>query len=167
MLWWAAALSSGPDEIEDIQPPIAPDLTAWLLGLLIGLLILTIVAWRLYPEPRKKASPPPLPRDFALGRLEELRMRLRTMSLYQFAISVSDVLRGFIEQQYGIKAVSQTTPEFLDEASERLPLTPSQHEELRQFLWISDNIKFARVEARPDEGESLLEQAFSFVKDEH
>ncbi len=167
MLWWVAAFSNGPDEIEDIQPPIAPDLTTWLLGLLVGSLVLAIIAWRLYPEPQKKANPPPLPRDFALGRLEELRVKLRNMSLYQVAISVSDVLRGFIEQQYGIQAVRQTTPEFLDEAAERLPLTPSQHDGLRQFLRISDDIKFARVEARPDEGETLLEQAFSFVKDEH
>jgi hypothetical protein len=169
MITWLAVVSvtNGRDEIEDIQPPISADWTIWLIGLLAFLLVLAIVAWRLYPESRKKVDPPPLPREAALRRLGELKAQLGTISLYRFAIEVSDVLRGFIEQQYGVKAVRLTTPEFLFQASKRLPFTPAQHIELNQFLRTSDNIKFARVEAGQDEGQILLQQAETFVDHEH
>jgi hypothetical protein len=165
--WILAATGGGADEIEDIQPPIPPDLTWPIIGVLVALLILTLLAWRFYPESKRKTAPPPLPREFALKCLEELRQKLAALSLYQLAINVSEVLRRFIEQQYGINAVRQTTPEFLHQAAKRLPLTPAQHHELCLFLKTSDEIKFARVEAGTQEGETLLEQAFSFVKHEH
>jgi hypothetical protein len=169
MITWLflAAMTKVPDEIEDIQPPIAADLTNGLIALLVFLLVLAIIAWRFYPDPKKRASPPPLPRETAQQRLRELRAQLGVISLYRFAIELSDILRSFIEQQYGLRAVRQTTPEFLAFSANRLPLTAEQQNELHQFLRISDNIKFARVEAAPDEGELLLRQAQTFVEHEH
>jgi hypothetical protein len=167
MIWFLATflLSAGPDEIEDIQPPIRPDTAVWSVAIIALLLLVAIAAYFLWPNPKKAGTPPPLPRELARISLRAAQEKLGTADAYEFSIEVSSILRTFIERQYGVLAVRQTTPEFLDHASRKIQFTTMQHEDLQKFLHLCDSIKFARVEAGRQESETLLSQAWAFVED--
>jgi len=167
MIWFflAQAASKAPDEIEDIRPPIAGAPSLWLVIILAALLLLAVVAYFLWPNPKPKTVHPPLPREVAKQRLKGARSRIFTYSGYDFSIEVSDILRSFIEQQFGIRAVRQTTIEFLSEASQNPHFDLAHQETLRQFLVACDAIKFARVGVGPAESEFLFEQASAFVEE--
>jgi len=167
MIWYflAQAASKAPDEIEDIRPPIAGTPSFWIVLVLAGLLLLALVAYFLWPNPKPKAVQPPLPRELAKQRLRGMKSRISSDTGYDFSIEVSDILRSFIEQQFGIRAVRQTTIEFLSEAAQNPHFDLAQRERLRQFLVACDSIKFARVAVGPADSEVLFEQASAFVEE--
>jgi hypothetical protein len=167
MIWHflAQAASKAADEIEDIRPPISGPPALWVVVLLAVLLVLAILAYFLWPNPRPVIGRPPLPKELARRRLEKAKARISTDSSYDFSVEVSDILRSFIEQQFGIKAVRQTTIEFLNEASQTSHFDLAHQEMLRHFLVACDEIKFARVAAGKAESEALFEQASDFVEE--
>jgi hypothetical protein len=167
MIWFflAQAASKAPDEIEDIRPPIAGAPSLWLVIILAALLLLAAVAYFLWPSPKPTTVQPPLPREVARRRLKGVKSRILSDSGYNVSIEVSDILRSFIEQQFGIRAVRQTTIEFLSEASQNPHFDLAQQERLRQFLVACDAIKFARVAVGPADSEVLFEQASAFVEE--
>ena len=103
--------------------------------------------------------------DVEFDNLEKARARISTDSSYDFSVEVSDILRSFIEQQFGIRAVRQTTIEFLNEASQTSYFDLAHQEKLRHFLVTCDAIKFARVDAGQAESEALFDQASAFVEE--
>jgi hypothetical protein len=166
MIWvfLAQAATKAPDQIEDIRPPVTGAPSLWLVIILAALLLLAVVAYFLWPNPKPKTVQPPLPKEVAKRRLKGVKSRILTDSGYEFSIEVSDILRSFIEQQFGIRAVRQTTIEFLSEASQNPNFDLAQQERLRQFLVACDAIKFARVGVGPADSEVLFEQASAFVE---
>jgi hypothetical protein len=167
MIWvfLAQAATKAPDQIEDIRPPVTGAPSLWLVIILAALLLLAVVAYFLWPNPKPKTVQPPLPKEVAKRRLKGVKSRILTDSGYEFSIEVSDILRSFIEQQFGIRAVRQTTIEFLSEASQNPNFDLAQQERLRQFLVACDAIKFARVGVGPADSEVLFEQASAFVEE--
>jgi hypothetical protein len=167
MIWFflAQAASKAPDEIEDIRPPIAGAPSLWLVIILAALLLLAVVAYFLWPSPKPKAVQPPLPKEVARRRLKGVKSKIFSDSGYNVSIEVSDILRSFIEQQFGIRAVQQTTVEFLSEASQNPHFDLALQERLRQFLVACDAIKFARAAVGPADSEVLFEQASAFVEE--
>jgi hypothetical protein len=167
MIWFflAQAATKAPDQIEDIRPPVTGAPSLWLVIILAALLLLAVVAYFLWPNPKPKTVQPPLPKEVAKRRLKGVKSRILTDSGYEFSIEVSDILRSFIEQQFGIRAVRQTTIEFLSEASQNPNFDLAQQERLRQFLVACDAIKFARVGVGPADSEVLFEQASAFVEE--
>src|SRR5207248_480789 len=131
----------------------------WLVYVLGTLLLLAILAYFLWPGPKPKVVQPPLPKEIARRRLSEAKAKISTANSYDFSVEVSDILRSFIEQQFGIKAVRQTTMEFLNEAAKTPHFDLAHQERLRHFLLTCDAIKFARVAAGQAESEALFEQA--------
>jgi hypothetical protein len=152
------------DEIEDIRPPLPAPPSLTIVILLAILLLLAIIAYLLWPN-ATRAIAPPVPKEVALKRLENAKQRVSSASSYDFGVEVSDILRNFIEQQFGIRAVRQTTSEFLNEASHATHFDLSRREKLRHFLVTCDAIKFARIPAGPAENEALFEQASAFVEE--
>ena len=88
------------------------------------------------------------------------------MSPYQFSIRVSDILRKYVTQQYGLPATRQTSIEFLTALATPKAFGVSADEKslLEDFLNRCDLIKFARYEATPSDSELLLQEAVRFVK---
>ena len=167
MIWFflGQAASKATDEIEDIRPPIDGAPSLWLVIILATLLLLAVVAYFLWPSPKPKTVQPPLPREVAKQRLKGVKSRIFIDSGYNVSIEVSDILRSFIEQQFGIRAVRQTTIEFLSEASQNPHFDLAHQERLREFLVACDAIKFARVAVGPADSEVLFEQASAFVEE--
>jgi hypothetical protein len=167
MIWLflAQTASRAPEEMEDIRPPIADSPSLVIVAILACLLILALVAYFVWPSPKPRAVLPPLPKEVARKHLEALKQGIATETGYDFSIKISDVLRSFIEQHFAIKAVRQTTIEFLMEASKNSHFDLAQQERLRHFLLTCDLIKFARTNAGVRENETLFEQAAAFVEE--
>jgi hypothetical protein len=167
MIWLflAQAASTAPEEMEDIRPPIAGSASFMIAVILACLLLIALVAYFVWPNPEPKMFLPLLPKELARQRLKALKPEIQAESGYDFSIKISDVLRCFIEQHFGIKAVRQTTIEFLTEASQSPHFDLAQQERLRHFLLSCDSIKFARANAGASEIETLFEQAAGFVEE--
>ena len=86
------------------------------------------------------------------------------MSPYQFSIRVSEILRKYVTQQYGLPATRQTSIEFLSALAEASPFSEDERLLLEDFLSRCDLIKFARYEATTSDSELLLQEAIRFVK---
>jgi len=164
-LYLAQAASKPPDEMEDIRPPIMDSPSLMIVAILACFLILALIAYFLWPNPKPRAVLPPLPKELARKHLEALKQSIGTETGYEFSIKISDLLRTFIEQHFGIKAVRQTTIEFLIEVSKNSHFDLAQQERLRHFLLTCDSIKFARANAGIRENETLFEQAAAFVEE--
>jgi len=154
------------EEFHDIAPPVDYLLIPpWLVFVIVfvALSLLGLVVW-LFAKRRKPAPPPRLPRDVALEELERITHEIEKMSPYQFSIRVSDILRKYVTQQYGLPATRQTSIEFLTALAKASPFSTEEKSLLEDFLNRCDLIKFARYEATTSDSELLLEEAIRFVK---
>ena len=154
------------EEFHDIAPPVDYSLIPpWLVFVIafVALSLLGLVVW-LFAKRRKPPVPPKLPRELALEELEQISREIETMSPYQFSIRVSDILRKYVTQQYGLPATRQTSIEFLTALAEASPFSTEEKSLLEDFLNRCDLIKFARYEATTSDSELLLQEAIRFVK---
>jgi Domain of unknown function (DUF4381) len=153
-------------EFHDIAPPVDYSLISpWLIFAIavIGLSLAGVLVW-LFLRRRKPALPPKPPREVALEELERISCAIEKMSPYQFSIRVSDILRKYVTQQYGLPATRQTSIEFLTALAKASPFSSEEKSLLEDFLNRCDLIKFARYEATTSDSELLLGEAIPFVK---
>ena len=154
------------EEFHDIAPALDYSLIPpWLVFVIVfvALSLLGLVVW-LFAKRRKAPLPPKLPRDIALEELERIGCEIEKMSPYQFSIRVSDILRKYVTQQYGLPATRQTSIEFLTALAKASPFSTEEKSLLEDFLNRCDLIKFARYEATTSDSELLLGEAIRFVK---
>lgn len=154
------------EEFHDIAPPVDYSLIPPWLVFVIAFVVLSLfglAAWWLIR--RQKPQPPPKPpREIALGELEHIRLEIENMSPYQFSIRVSDILRRYVTQQYGLPATRQTSIEFLTAAAKAPSFSADEKSLLEDFLNRCDLIKFGRYDASVSDSELLLEEAIRFVQ---
>lgn len=150
-------------EIEDIRPPIASDPIWMAITMLTGLLLAVLLAYLLWPNPKAAVARDPEPKAWAEAKLAELRGRLPQLSAYRASIEASDILRGYVMRRYGLRAVQQTTPEFLTSILPHPSFTLPLRELLADFLGTCDQIKYARVDPGTEASENLLQQARAFL----
>lgn len=155
-------------EIRDIAPPV--DVFPWppwmvALAIFLIVVVLGLVAWLVIrAHKRRPAPPPPTPRSMALRELEALRAEVSRLDPHEFSVRVSDVLRGYIEAQFGLRAKEQTSPEFLASLSGAKQFGEDDRELLARFLEKCDLIKFARIDASSEDSAALLASAVAFVQ---
>jgi Domain of unknown function (DUF4381) len=154
------------EEFHDIAPPVDYSLIPPWLVFVIAFVVLSLLslAIRWFLRRQKPQLPPKLPREIALGELEEIRNEINRMSPYQFSIRVSDILRRYVTQQYGLPATRQTSIEFLTAAAKSTGFSADEKSLLEDFLNRCDLIKFARYEASTSDSQLLLEEAIRFVQ---
>ena len=154
------------EEFHDIAPPVDYSLIPpWLVFVVVfaALSLLGLVVW-LLAKRRRPALPPKLPGEIALEELERIGREIEKMSPYQFSIRVSDILRKYVSQQYGLPATRQTSIEFLTALAKASPFSAEEKSLLEDFLNRCDLIKFARYDATTSDSELLLGEAIRFVK---
>lgn len=149
-------------EIHDITGPVelpGKGLSYWL-GFLAAIILVWVpigaFVWWLWKRRTIKveeSEPPLLPHQLALSQLdaliaEELPKKGMTKEFYQ---RISDILRRYIENRFGVHAPGQTTEEFLVEHRESSFLSTAHRYLLSEFLQHCDLVKFA--EHQPDEEE--------------
>src|SRR5262245_34893649 len=159
-------LAAVAEEFHDIAPPVDYSLIPpWLVFVIVFVVasLLGLIVWR-FARRRKPELPPKAPREIAIGELEQIRPEIDRISPYQFSIRVSDILRRYVSQQYGLPAMRQTSIEFLTAAAKAPSFSTDDKSLLEDFLNRCDLIKFAKYEATTSDSELLLEEAIRFVK---
>jgi hypothetical protein len=154
------------EEFHDIAPPVDYSLIPpWLVFVIafVVLSLLGLLVWW-FMKRRQPQLPPKAPREIALGELDQIRPEIERMSPYQFSIRVSDILRRYVTQQYGVPATRQTSIEFLTATAKAPSFSADDKSLLEDFLSRCDLIKFAKYEATTSDSELLLEEAIRFVK---
>jgi len=153
-------------DIHEIAPPVDYSLVPpWVVyvGIAVALALLGLIAWWI----RKRAQrPKPIrsARDRALDALAQVEREMETMTPYQFSIAVSDILRGYVTEQYQLPVTRQTSVEFLSMLAKSSPFSDDEKSLLEDFLGRCDLIKFARYDATMHDSQLLLEEAKQFVK---
>ncbi len=157
--------SPGTNDLRDISAPveIPVDLTWlwWTLGALaLGVLLFLIIRrWR---HGATMATNLPIPAH--VRAKQKLREALALMSQpLPFCVSVSDTIRGYLEERFSFRAPERTTEEFLQELKATSLVTPEQKESLADFLNRCDLVKFARYEPGPPELQQIYDSAVRLV----
>jgi hypothetical protein len=161
----AAAAAAVTQDIRDIRGPKpipSPWLwPAWLAGGL-ALVALGYSAWRW--NRRRTLAEAKLPYEIALDRLEEARALMQPENGREFSITVSEIVRHYIEVRFQVGAARRTTEEFLhDLIGPSDALLASHQSLLEDFLHHCDLAKFARWILSIEEMENMLQSARTFV----
>ncbi len=171
--------SLGADSLEtaklrDIQPPVAlPEAKRGrtLVWLAIGgsLVIAAGIVGLILLKRRKKAKPREKRIPAHILAFEELR-RLREMDLIgqgrikEFYITVSDIMRFYIERRFGIHAPEQTTEEFLEAVSRNGVFDIPTKDTLKRFLSHCDMVKFAKYRPEISEIQKTINITRDFIE---
>jgi Domain of unknown function (DUF4381) len=161
----APAPAEAAEDIRDIRGPkfLVPP---WLLPAVIaGAVLLAFGAWGLWRWLRRRPQPRVLlPFEVALQRLEEMRALMQPDAAREFSIAVSDVVRRYIEERFGVTATHRTTEEFLHDLLESSHAPLARHRALlSEFLQACDLVKFAGMSLTLQNMESLHHSARAFV----
>ena len=147
---------------EIVGPWQLPRSGAWWWAALA--MVLAVIAWLLLRR-RARRRPPPLvllPHERALRELEHLHAEnlfLRGESKLYF-VRLSQILRGYIEERFGLRAPERTTEEFLQELKSDHRVPEHHKHELSRFLDLCDLVKFAKHPS----SEAEATQAFASCK---
>jgi len=90
--------------------------------------------------------------------------RLDQIDPYRFSIELSDILRSYVTDQFGLPVTRQTSVEFLGGLARNPQFSGDEKALLEDFLNRCDLIKFARYDATPADSRLLLDEAIRFVK---
>lgn len=105
--------------------------------------------------------------DVAMRRLGTLESRgwPRQEEADPWYVELSDIVRRYIEDRYGVRAPELTTEEFLRESRQQLQLQSGHRELLETFLSTCDRVKFAGYRPGQSESQQALQAARQFVGD--
>lgn len=159
------AVRGADDLIRDIRGPVEiPTVTPWIHRLLLTLAVLAVLAliwWALRRQSRRRE-------EFRQSAASRARARLAEAWAWvdqpePFCTRLSEIVRVFLEERFGLKAPEQTTEEFLS----RLPANPDLDEDLKallgEFLTQCDWVKFAQGDPGRTECERLHQMASRLV----
>ena len=151
--------------IKDIKPPEELPLDMkrmlWLAGAFLLIVILAIAGffyWRKTRAEKEEVIVQVSPDEIAFKELDTLLAEdlLARGEVKLFHLRISDILRSYIENRFGLKAPERTTEEFLAELTRDVQMQKallSGHKRLLgEFLNQCDLVKFAKHE--PSIGES-------------
>jgi len=163
--------------IKDIKPPysLPPNKVQLFLlaGLVLVLAALVIFGFYFWTKKRgKKISPEiqPGPAEIARRELERLLAEnlLAKGEIKLFHLRISDILRRYIENRFGVRAPEQTTEEFLLKLSQTGSadniLLGSHEALLADFLSQCDLVKFAKHEPSMTECEKTMMICREFIE---
>jgi hypothetical protein len=166
-----SSLEGAGAAIEAPGAPLPPPFQGWwwLVGIAAALALAASAWWLLRRaqtarhEPHEVALPPHVKAQRALERLRG--QRVATLAeIEQYYVQVSQILRVYLEERFGLRAPERTTEEFLRELEGGSALAKNHRRELERFLSQCDLVKFAAVVPGPAEHQAVFELAAAFVE---
>jgi hypothetical protein len=146
--------------LRDIREVVEiPNPWRWVGRAAAGVALLALAAvgywlWRRQASRAQAAAPPENPADIARRQL--LAAEASMANPRDFGVAVSDAIRRYLENRFGLRAPEQTTEEFLAGLQQR-PVLDQRHQELLvEFLEQCDFLKFAGAQPDPDVEAGLL-----------
>jgi hypothetical protein len=154
------------NDITDIRPikdavPIPIDWW-WWVALATSLAIAAVLFWwwkRRQPEVVVPVVTPLTPYEIAKQALQQLLAENSAVEI--FYTRLSDIVRHYIEERFGLRAPERTTEEFLAEAN----LPAQQMTLLSAFLVECDLVKFARHQPDAADRQRAFAAAEKFVEE--
>jgi hypothetical protein len=165
--WTNPTLADAEDitPIEELPPDEGVSLVTiliWAAGLLMAAVALLV--WRVSRR-RRRTRPKLPPGQVAAEELE----RLLALDLPgqgevgQFYTSLSDIVRRYLDERYGLQTLRQTTAECLAAVAEATGVAAEQRERLRGFLAECDRVKFSGALATATECQSAVDEVRKIV----
>lgn len=132
-----------------------------------AVLLLGLAAFIFWRRSRRTVVAPPRPaHEIAFEALDRLRRTdfedLEAMRLFHFEIS--EVIRAYVENRFGLNATDLTTEEIVGRLDEIRGLDADSSHLLRRFLGATDQVKFAAYVPSEEEIGATYEGALSFVE---
>jgi hypothetical protein len=168
--------TKGPTDIK--MPYDAPltlkEVTPYILGvILIGAIIFLILYSikrkknnkPIFARPKKPKEPPHI---IALRELDRIKREKiwQKGKQKQFYSEVTEALRVYIEDRFGINAMEQTSDETIESFRiDKNLLTNKQFNEVSQILKLADLVKFAKYNPLSNEDNLSLTNAYVFVNE--
>jgi hypothetical protein len=161
----AVAPGASPNDIRDIRGP-EPISSAWLWAMgLAGGALLAAGAYGVFRWNRQRTNlATQLPYEIALERLQAARALMHPETVRDFSITVSDIVRRYIEERFRVMATHRTTEEFLhDLLDPSNALLTAHRASLAEFLNHCDLVKFGGFRLSAQNMQSMHQSARSFV----
>ena len=130
---------------------------------LIGFIIYRLINKKsLVPFKKEELYVPPHIR--AIRRLDTIKAEKLWQGgkIKEYHSEITDTLRKYVEERFGIGAMEMTSGEILTEIKEYNE-TDSTYDNLKQNLILADFVKFAKYKSLPDENELSMMNAYLFV----
>ncbi|MDP1836080.1 MAG: hypothetical protein Q8K75_09180 [Chlamydiales bacterium] len=128
-----------------------------LLAVMMGLGWAAMKLWKIANKPK----PPPTPLEVANTELNALNPK---EDFDNFYVSLSKVLRQYIEKQYHVPANEMTTEEFMAQMSTKAPFDAETRQTLVNFLSYADRVKFAKEPSNIEASSQALDYARQFIQ---
>jgi len=155
----------------DIREPVTLINPLWyyLGGTIVlgGLLLWLVLRRRRKNRPAAPPEPDISAFEEAESALQHLRSRMDSVDPEPFTVEVTTILRRFLEKELEIRALEQTTEEFLLEIRDNERWPGELRTEIEHFLTRCDLVKFARQDLPGEEREKLISQADTTIKTLH
>lgn len=164
----AAGTNSLPSGLRDVKGlEIIPSGWAWA-GRIALALVLAGLGWWAWQRWQKRAAsgaaePAIPPAKIARDRLREALALIDQPQPFCFAIT--EIIRTYLEGQFGLRATEQTTEEFLESLQDSLALDQGHKRVLEDFLTRCDLVKFGQGEPEYHELEVLHQSALRLVEE--
>ena len=155
-----------PLTLKEVTPYI---LGVILIGAIIFLILYSIKRKRknkpIFSRPKKPKEPAYIVAIRELDRIKREKVWQKGKSK-QFYSEVTETLRVYIEDRFGINAMEQTSDETIDsfQANKNL-LSDKLFANLSETLKLADLVKFAKYKPLPDDDSLVLSNAYYFVNE--
>lgn len=159
------SMADGADDIRDIRTVALEPPFNWTLWISIGVVVLVLVVALVVYLIMRGRKPPLLPHEKALLGLEEARGEAKPGEGREYAYTVSEIVRQYIEQRFNVSATQNTTEEFLAELLENPNGSLAGYTtELEEFMSGCDLVKFAAMELDQEGIDQFHGTALGFVR---
>ena len=156
------------NDIRDIKPPI-PISNGWeWVPAALAIIVLGVAAFFLWGWWQRKKTGARM--EIEIPPHERARRKLQEALDYfdrpkPFCILVSDAVRLYLEERFGLRAPERTTEEFLADLGRSVALADLQKVSLQEFLTACDMVKFAKYEPQRQELEFLYNSALRLIEE--
>lgn len=160
-----AALKPPLDELQPREVRRPALAWPWLLALVVLLAVAALTGLRYWLAWRTRARRQSA-YAIAVARLDALMARPRPAeapAVDAFFVELSDLVRHYLEDRFGLHAPELTTEEFLEVATGSPDLGAAHQRFLQDFLRRADQVKFARHMPDADYMEQVLHAARRFL----
>ena len=158
-----AASPSPGEDIRDIRQPRHIPTTPWA-AVAVGVLLLTAGAFAARWWSRRGKFLQMLPHEIALQRLEEAHRLMDPEHAREYCFAVSNIIRGYVEERFHVRAPKLTTEEFLRDLVEVRDTMLEPHRALLgEFLEHCDLAKFAGWRYSMPDLEAMHASGRSFI----
>jgi len=161
-------------DIKGIRTPpfVWTDYLPFILILLAIIVFIALAGFIIYRLINKKSlvpfkkEPYVPPHIRAIQQLDAIKLeKLWQMGkIKEYHSDITDTLRKYIEERFGIGAMEMTSGEILSDI-EKYSDADSAYDNLKQILILADFVKFAKYQPLPDENELSMTNAYLFVDD--